>query len=101
MERMLISDMCDGAAQLIQSSVRLLNNMKRFITMQDARCKPYEEGVNVVIDQIEQAEAAATASRVGDGTEANVSDHETNDLGLQPPVVDVSQSLLFVCFYYV
>ena len=98
MERMLISDMCDGAAQLIQSSVRLLNNMKRFKTMQDSRCKPYEESANVVIRQIEQDEAAATDSRAGDGTEANVSDHDTNDVGLERPVVDVSQSLVFAIF---
>ena len=30
MERILIGDMCDGAADLVQSSVRLFNNMKRF-----------------------------------------------------------------------
>ena len=30
MERILIDDMRDGAANLVQSSVRLLNNMKRF-----------------------------------------------------------------------
>nr|CDM83319.1 unnamed protein product [Triticum aestivum] len=33
-------------------------------------------------------EAAATDSRVDDGTEANVSDHHTNDVGLERPVVD-------------
>ncbi|XBI10284.1 hypothetical protein VPH35_137593 [Triticum aestivum] len=37
---------------------------------------------------IEQDEAAATDSRAGDGTEANVSDHYTNDVGLERPVVD-------------
>ena len=79
MERILISD--DGVDQLIQRSVRLLNNMKRFKTMQDSRCKPYEESANVVIRQIEQDEAAATDSRASDGTEANVFDHETNDVG--------------------
>ena len=51
--------------------------------------------------QIEQDEAAATDSRADDGTEANVSDHHTNDVGLEHPVVDVSQSSVFVCFYYV
>ena len=101
MERILIGDMRDGAADLVQSSVRLLNNMKRFKSMQDSRCKPYEKSANVVIRQIEQDEAAATDSRAGDGTEANVSDHETNDVGLERPVVDVSQSSVFVCFYYV
>ena len=90
--------MRDGAAQLILSSVRLLNNIKRFKTMQDSRCKPYEESANVVIRQIEQDEAAATDSRAGDGTEANVSDHETNDVGLEHPVVDVSQSFVFAIF---
>ena len=57
--------------------------------------------------QIEQDEAAATDSRAGDGTKANVSDHHTNDVGLEPPVVDVSQSsmyaiitMLFCCQYY-
>ena len=98
MERILIGDMCDGAADLVQSSVRLLNNMKRFKTMQDSRCKPYEESAKVVIRQIEQDEAAATDSRAGDGTEANVPDHETNDVGLERPVVDVSQSLVFAIF---
>ena len=44
---------------------------------------------------------AGTDSRADDGTEANVSDQHTNDVGLQHPVVDVSQSSLFVCFYYV
>nr|CDM83124.1 unnamed protein product [Triticum aestivum] len=87
-ERILISDMHDGAAQLIQSPVRLLNNMKRFKTMQDSRCNPYEESANVVITQIEQDEAAATASRASDGTEANVSDHHMNDVRLEPPVVE-------------
>ena len=72
MERIIISDMRDGAAQLIQSSVHLLNNMKRFKTMQDSHCKPFEESVNVVIRQIEQDGAATTDSRAGDGTEANV-----------------------------
>ena len=95
MERILIGDMCDSAADLVQSSVRLLNNMKRFKSMQDSRYKPYEESANVVIRQIEQDEAAATGSRAGDGTEANVSDHHTNDVGLESPVVDVSQSLMF------
>ena len=93
--------MRDGAANLVQSSVRLLNNMKRFKAMQDLRCKPYEENANVVIRQSEEDEAAATDSRAGDGTEANVSDQRTNDVGSQHPVVDVSQSSLFVCFYYV
>ncbi|XBH55845.1 hypothetical protein VPH35_077834 [Triticum aestivum] len=37
---------------------------------------------------IEQDEAAATDSRADDGTEANVSDHHTNDVGLAHPVVD-------------
>ena len=41
MERILIGDMRDGAANLVQSSVRLLNNMKRFRTTQNSRCKPY------------------------------------------------------------
>ncbi|XBI09584.1 hypothetical protein VPH35_137102 [Triticum aestivum] len=91
MERILIGDMRDGAADLVQSSVRLLNNMKHFKTMQDSRYKPYEESANVVIRQIEQDEAAATDSRAGDGTEANVSDHETNDVGLERPVVDTEQ----------
>ena len=90
--------MRDGAAQLIQSSVRLLNNMKRFKTMQDSRCKPYEESANVVIKQFEKDEAAATDSRAGDGTEANVFDHETNDVGFERPDVDVSQSLVFAIF---
>ena len=101
MERILIGDMRDGVANLVQSSVRLLNNMKRFRTTQNSRCKPYEESANVVIKQIEQDEAAANDSRAGDGTEANVSDHHTNDVGLEPPVVDVSQSLIFSIFYYV
>ena len=43
MERILIGDMRDGVVDLVQSSVRLLNNMKRFRTMQNSRCKPYEE----------------------------------------------------------
>ena len=98
MERILISDMRDGAAQQIQSSVRLLNNMKRFKTMQDSRCKPYEESANVVIRQIEQDEAATTDSRAGDGTEANVSDHDMNDVRLERPVVDVSQCSVFAIF---
>ena len=51
--------------------------------------------------QIDHDEAAGTDSRAGDGTEANVSDQHTNDVGSQHPVVDVSQSSLFVCFYYV
>ena len=42
-----------------------------------------------------QDEAAATDSRVGDGTEANVSYHHMNDVGLEPPIVDVSQSSMF------
>ena len=98
MERILIGDMRDGAADLVQISVRLWNNMKRFKTMQDSRCKPYEESANVVISRIEQDEAAATASRVGDGTEANVSDHHTNDVRLESVVVEVSQSLMFAFF---
>jgi hypothetical protein len=101
MERILIGDMRDGAANLVQSSVRLLNNMKRFRTMQNSRCKPYEESANVVIKQFEQDEAAATDSRAGDGTEANVFDHETNDVGFERPDVDVSQSLVFCNFYVV
>ena len=98
MERILIGDMRDGAANLVQSSVRLLNNMKRFRTTQNSRCKPYEESANVVIKQFEQDEAAATDSRAGDGTEANVFDHETNDVGFERPDVDVSQSLVFAIF---
>ena len=107
MERIFIGAMRDSAADLVQSSVRLLNNMKHFKTMQDSRCKPYEESANVVIRQIEQDEAAATDSRAGDGTEANVSGHETNDVSLERPVIDVSQSsvfaiftMLFCCQYY-
>ena len=100
-ERILISDMCHGVAQLIQSLVHLLNKMKRFKTMQDSRCKPYEESANVVIRQIEQDEAAATDSRAGDGTEANVFDHEMNDVGFERPDVDVSQSFVFCNFYVV
>ena len=42
-----------------------------------------------------QDEAAATDSSAADGTEANVSDHHMNDVGLEPPVVDVSQSSMF------
>ena len=98
MERIFIGDMRDGAADLVQSSVRLLNNMKRFRTTQNSRCKPYEESANVVIKQFEQDEAAATDSRAGDGTEANVFDHETNDVGFERPDVDVSQSLVFAIF---
>ena len=90
--------MRDGAAQQIQSSVRLLNNMKRFKTMQDSRCKPYEESANVVIRQIEQDEAATSDSMAGDGTEANVSDHRMNGVGLERHVVDVSQSSVFAIF---
>ena len=45
-----------------------------------------------------QDEAAATDSMAGDGTEANVSDHHTNDVGLEHPVVDVSQSSVFAIF---
>ena len=51
--------------------------------------------------QIEHDEAAGTNSRADDRTEANVFDQHMYDVGLQHPVVDVSQSLLFVCFYYV
>ena len=51
--------------------------------------------------QIEQDEVAATDIRADDGIEANVSDHHTNIVGLEHPVVDVSQSSVFVCFYYV
>ena len=98
MERMLISDMHDGAAQLIESSVRLLNNMKRFKTMQDSRCKPYEESAEVAIRQIEQDEVAATDNRAGDGTEANVPDHETYDVGLERDVDDVSEPSVFAIF---
>ena len=72
--------------------------MKRFRTTQNSRCKPYEESANVVIKQFEQDEAAATDSRAGDGTEANVFDHETNDVGFERPDVDVSQSLVFAIF---
>ena len=54
--------------------------------------------INFSSMQIEQDEAAATDSRAGDGTEANVSDHETNDVGLERPVVDVSQSSVFAIF---
>ena len=75
--------------------------MKRFKTMQDSRCKPYEESANVVIKQFEQDEAAATDSRAGDGTEANVFDHERNDVGFERPDFDVSQSLVFAIFYVV
>ena len=42
--------------------------------------------------QIDQDEATGTDSRADDGTEANVSDPHTNDVGLQHPIVDVSQS---------
>ena len=72
MERIFIGDMPDGAANLVQSSVRLLNNMKHFKTMQDSRCKPYEEGADVVNKQMEQDEA--TVRRDDDDIEANVSD---------------------------
>ena len=48
-----------------------------------------------------QDEAATTDSRADDGTEANVSDHHTNDVGLEQPVVDVSQSFVFCNFYVV
>ena len=75
--------------------------MKHFRTMQDSCCKPYEESANVVIKQFLKDEAAGTDSRADDGTEANVSDQRMNDVGSQHPVVDVSQSSLFVCFYYV
>ena len=51
--------------------------------------------------QIDHDEAAGTDSRADDGTEANVSDQRTHDVGSQHPIVDVSQSLLLVCFYYV
>ena len=51
--------------------------------------------------QIDHDEAAGTDSRADDGTEANVSDHHMNDVGLEHPVVDVIQSSVFVCFYYV
>ena len=61
-------------------------------------CKPYEESADVVIRQIEQDEAAVTDSRAGDGTEANVSDHETNDVGLERAVADVSQCSVFAIF---
>ncbi|XBJ24782.1 hypothetical protein VPH35_002582 [Triticum aestivum] len=91
MERILIGDMRDGAADLVQSSVRLLNNMKCFKSMQDSRCKPYEESAKVVIRQIEKDEAAATNSRAGDVTGANVPDHETNDVGLERVVDDIEQ----------
>ncbi|XBI47557.1 hypothetical protein VPH35_111480 [Triticum aestivum] len=91
MERILIGDMRDGVANLVQSSVRLLNNMKRFRTTQNSRCKPYEESANFVIKQFEQTEAAATHSRAGHGTEANVFDHEMNDVGFERPNVDNDQ----------
>ncbi|XBI99783.1 hypothetical protein VPH35_019810 [Triticum aestivum] len=42
-------------------------------------------------DLIEQDEAAATDSRAGDGTEANVPNHETNDVGLERVVDDIEQ----------
>ena len=42
--------------------------------------------------QIDHDEAAGTDSRADDGTEANVSDQRTNDVGSQHPVVDMSQS---------
>ena len=48
-----------------------------------------------------QDEAAATDSRAGDGTEANVFDHEMNDVGFERPDVDVSQSFVFCNFYVV
>ena len=48
--------------------------------------------------KIEQDEAAATDSRADDGNEANVSDHHPNNVGLDHPVVDVSQSLVFAIF---
>ena len=57
--------------------------------------------INFSSMQIEQDEAAATDSRADDGTEANVFDHHTNDVSLEHAVVDVSQSSVFVCFYYV
>ena len=75
--------------------------MKRFKTMQDSRCKPYEESANVVIKQFEQDEAAATDSRAGDGTEAKDLDHETNDVGFERTDVDVGQSWVFCNFYVV
>ena len=46
--------------------------------------------------QIDHDEAAGTDSRADDGTEANVSDQRTYDVGSQHLVVDVSQSSLFV-----
>ena len=69
-----------------------------FQKYEDSHCKPYEESAKVVIRQIEQDEAAATDNRAGDGAEANFSDHETNDVGLERPVVDVSQSSVFAIF---
>ena len=48
--------------------------------------------------QIDQDEAAGTDSRADDGTEANVSDQHTNDVGMQHPLVDVSQSSLLYVF---
>ena len=51
--------------------------------------------------QIYHDEAAGTDSRADDGIEANVSNQHMNDVGLEHPVVDVSQSSVFVCFYYV
>ena len=56
---------------------------------------------NFLFMQIDHDEDVGTDSRADDHTEANVSNQHTNDVGLQHPVVDVSQSLLFVCFYYV
>ena len=41
---------------------------------------------------------AATDNRAGDGTEANVPDHETNDVGLERAVDDVSESSVFAIF---
>ena len=45
--------------------------------------------------QIDQDEATGTDSRADDRTQDNVSDQHTNDVGLQHPVVDVSQSSMF------
>ena len=54
--------------------------------------------INFSSMQIEQDEAAATDSRDGDGSEANVPNHETNDVGFARPDVDVSQSFVFAIF---
>ena len=45
-----------------------------------------------------QDDATATDSMAGDGTEANVFYHETNDVGFERPDVDVSQPLVSAIF---